>query len=72
VNRALEQVAQRPGVAGYFDAQSVVEDIVLAAVQWCRDTDRKKAGSALLRKVVERTIGDEYWNSSSAAMRGLL
>ena len=71
VNRVLEQVAERPGVAGYFDAQSVVEDIVYAAVRWCRDADRKKAGVALLRKVVERTIGGEYWNSSSAAMTGL-
>lgn len=71
VNRKLEQVAERRDVAGYFDAQSVVEDIVQAAARWCRDAERRKAGVSLLRKVVERTLEGEYWNSSSAAMRGL-
>ena len=55
-----------------LDTQSVVEDIVFAAIRWC-DTDQlRPAGASLLRKVVELTLGGEYWNTSSYAMTGLV
>lgn len=72
VNRVLEQAAGRPGLAGYLDAQSVVEDVVIAARGWCSDPSRAPAGAAILRKVVERTIGGEAWNSAGPAMKGLV
>ncbi len=72
VNRDLEQAAGRPGIAGYYDAQSVVEDVVIAARGWCGDASRAPAGAAILRKVVERTIGGESWNSAGPAMEGLV
>jgi len=51
--------------------QSVVEDIVFAATRWCwREASREPALS-LLRKVVERTIDGEYWNTSSYAIVAL-
>jgi hypothetical protein len=71
-NRVLEQAAGRPGLAGYFDAQSVVEDVVIAARGWCGDPSRAPAGAAILRKVVERTIAGEDWNSAGPAMKGLV
>jgi len=55
-----------------FDTQSVVEDVVFAANRWCRHPQRKPAGLAVLRKVVERTLSGEYWNTSSYAMTGLV
>ena len=51
--------------------QSVVEDIVLAAARWCRTPEAREAALALLKKVVERTIIGEYWNSASYAMAAL-
>ena len=54
-----------------LETQSVVEDIVFAATRWCRDSERKDAGLAVLRKVVEHTLAGEYWNTSSYAMMGL-
>lgn len=55
-----------------LDAQAVVEDIVFAATRWCGHPERASAGVALLRKVVERTVDGEYWNSSGAALEGLV
>jgi hypothetical protein len=51
-----------------FETQSVVEDIVFAATRWCRHGERRDAGIALLRQIVERTLSSEYWNTSSYAM----
>src|SRR5262249_18081399 len=51
--------------------QSVVEDIVFAATRWARTAGRKAPGVALLRKVVERTLSGQYWNTASYAMMGL-
>jgi hypothetical protein len=54
-----------------LETQSVVEDIVFAATRWCRNSERKDAGLAVLRKVVEHTLTGEYWNTSGYAMMGL-
>jgi hypothetical protein len=57
---------------GRLDTQSVVEDIVFSAAFWARNPDTREAGFDLLRSVVERTIGGEYWNTSSYAITTLL
>ena len=51
---------------------SVVEDIVFAATRWCRAAPRRDAGLGVLRRVVERTLDGEYWNTASYAVMGLL
>jgi hypothetical protein len=55
-----------------LDTQSVVEDIVFSAAFWARNPNTRQAGFDLLRSVVERTIGGEYWNTSSYAITTLL
>src|SRR5574341_1204584 len=72
VNRVIERSAGSPGIVGFYDAQSVVEDVVIAAGSWCRVPNRARAAAAVLRKVVERTIRGERWNSSGPAMKGLV
>jgi hypothetical protein len=57
---------------GRFDTQSVVEDIVFSAAFWARNPKSREAGFDLLRSVVEKTIGGEYWNTSSYAITTLL
>jgi hypothetical protein len=51
--------------------QSVVEDIVFSAAFWARREETRAAAFELLRRVVERTIGGEYWNTASYAMTTL-
>lgn len=72
VNRVIERMSGRPGIASLLDAQSVVEDVVIAARSWCGEPSRARAGAAVLRKIVEGTIGGERWNSSGPAMKGLV
>jgi hypothetical protein len=72
VDDAARRLTGRPGIAAYLDAQSVVEDVVIAARRWCAVPSRAPAGGAVLRKVVERTIAGEPWNTSGAAMKGLV
>lgn len=72
VNRVIEKSAGRPGFAGFYDAQSVVEDVVIAARSWCGEPSRAMAAAAVLRKVVERTIAGERWNSVGRAMEELV
>lgn len=57
---------------GRFETQSVVEDIVFSAAFWARNPSTRDAGLELLRSVVEKTIGGEYWNASSYAITTLL
>jgi hypothetical protein len=57
---------------GRFDTQSVVEDIVFSAAFWARNPKTREAGLELLRSVVEKTIGGEYWNTASYAITTLL
>lgn len=52
-------------------SQSVVEDIVLAASRQCRRPELREAACALLRKVVERTLVGEYWNTAAFALTTL-
>jgi hypothetical protein len=72
----LESEARRRGRASEpFEVllnHSVVEDIVFAATRWCAVAERREAGLATLRAVVERTLGGEYWNTASYAMAGLV
>lgn len=72
VDHVVNRVAGRPGFFGPVDAESVVEDVVTAARGWCAAPTRAKAGAAVLRKIIERTIGGERWNSSGAAMKALV
>ena len=55
-----------------LESQSVVEDIVFAATRWARDPKLSGVALALLARIVERTIGGEYWNTSSYAMTTLM
>lgn len=57
---------------GRLDTQSVVEDIVFSAGFWARNPTTREAGLNLLRSVVEKTIGGEYWNTASYAITTLL
>ena len=52
-------------------SQSVVEDIVLAASRQCRIAALREPACALLRKVVERTLVGEYWNTAAFALTTL-
>ena len=72
VNRVIEQSADGPGLVGILDAESVVEDVVIAARSWCGVPSRAMAAAAVLRKVVERTIAGERWNSVGRAMKALV
>jgi hypothetical protein len=69
---AAERLTGRPGITAYLDAQSVVEDVVTAAREWCAVPSRAHAAAAVLRKVVERSIAGERWSSSGAAMKGVV
>jgi hypothetical protein len=69
------EAARRRATGELFEqltSHSVVEDIVFAATRWCRAGERRDAGLALLRKVVERTLDGEYWNTASYAVMGLV
>jgi len=57
---------------GRLETQSVVENIVFSAAFWARSASTREAGLDLLRTVVEKTIGGEYWNTSSYAITTLL
>ncbi len=41
VDGAIAKAAEDAFAASYFDAQSVVEDVVIAAYLWCRDVRRR-------------------------------
>lgn len=69
------EVARRGQTGELFEqltSHSVVEDIVFAATRWCRAAERREAGLAVLRRVVERTLDGEYWNTASYAVMGLV
>jgi hypothetical protein len=72
VDGVADQLAGRPRFSGVYDAESVVEDVVIAAQGWCRVPERAEAGAAILRKIVERTIRGERWNSAGPAMKSLV
>jgi hypothetical protein len=52
--------------------QSVVEDIVFSATRWCWADATRQAGLAVLREVVNDTLGGQYWNTASYAMVSLI
>jgi hypothetical protein len=52
-------------------SQSVVEDVVLAATRWCRQSSLREPAFALLRKVVERTLVGDYWSTAPYALATL-
>jgi hypothetical protein len=54
-----------------LDSQSVVEDIVFSAAFWARRDQTRPAAFELLRKIIERSITGEYWNTASYAMTTL-
>ena len=69
------EVARRGRSSELFEQltnHSVVEDIVFAATRWCRAAARREAGLGVLRRVVERTLDGEYWNTASYAVMGLV
>lgn len=55
-----------------LELQSVVEDVVFAAIRWSEAPAQREAGQALLRNVVEATISGEYWNSAMYALAALI
>jgi len=63
--------AARPGGLEPHYAQSVVEEVVLAATRWAREPALREPAGAVLRKVVERTLGGEYWSSAAYALTTL-
>jgi hypothetical protein len=55
-----------------LEPQSVVEDIVTAALEWCQRPAQRSEGLALLREVIRRCVSGEYWNSVNKAIIGVV
>jgi hypothetical protein len=72
----FEQETQRDRGLAKDDArrlftQSVMENVVFAASRWMRDEKGRAVALEVLRAIVERAIGGEYWNSAAYALTTL-
>jgi hypothetical protein len=77
ISEFLDREAKRdsslpPEGPARLECQSVVEDLVFSAARWARSDETLPTALAFLTDVVKRTIGGEYWNSSSYAMTTLM
>ena len=77
ISEYMEREAERdrglpPEDSVRLECQSVVEDLVFSAARWARSDVTLPTALAFLADVVKRTIGGEYWNSSSYAMTTLV
>ncbi|PQO36944.1 hypothetical protein C5Y96_07215 [Blastopirellula marina] len=60
-----------PSDFGRLESQSVMEDIVVSAHRWMRDTNQGQHASHALKQIIGSTIAGQYWNSAGEAMIGL-
>jgi len=77
ISEFLEKEVERdkslaPEALERLECQSVVERLVFSAARWARSEEARLPALAFLADVVSRTIGGEYWNSSSYAMTTLV